>query len=58
MALKWAENDNREKYMTRKYYNREEYMEGNKTGEIFGIQGEILLGCKLLSVSRNLKKNV
>jgi len=25
MALKWAENDNREKYMTGKYYNREEY---------------------------------
>ena len=39
-------------------YDEEEYMERNKTGEILGKQGEILLGCKLLSVSRNLKKNV
>ena len=41
-----------------KNYDEEEYMERNKTGEILGKQGEILLGCKLLSVSRNLKKKM
>ena len=39
-----------------KNYDEEEYMERNKTGEILGKQGEILLGCKLLSVSSNLNK--